>query len=207
MNENDWENYNHVIDGLRHILRHLGVEKYGKRNRCATNRKLALWVSAIRKKCRILTVYSNYESWKTGDVSENEVDDLIEICNSYTYSEHTTVSKIERINLLVDVIGNPFKRLTFDNCPRCTTDDMTERREKKLLCFGCDGEFNFHRFLTDSVLSLAQEMYDRDDYSDMPILSDALQDAGCDNEEIMNHVKKQNHIRGCWLTDIILGYK
>jgi hypothetical protein len=41
----------------------------------------------------------------------------------------------------------------------------------------------------------------------MPILADALQDAGCDNEDILNHCRdaKQTHIRGCWVVDVVLG--
>jgi hypothetical protein len=41
----------------------------------------------------------------------------------------------------------------------------------------------------------------------MPILADALQDAGCDNEDILNHCRdpKQVHVRGCWVVDLVLG--
>ena len=39
------------------------------------------------------------------------------------------------------------------------------------------------------------------------ILADALQDAGCDSNEVLNHCRDTNqpHVRGCWVIDLILG--
>jgi hypothetical protein len=40
----------------------------------------------------------------------------------------------------------------------------------------------------------------------MPILADALQDAGCDNDEILNHCRGAGiHVKGCWVVDLILS--
>jgi hypothetical protein len=59
---------------------------------------------------------------------------------------------------------------------------------------------------TDTVLSLAQQMYESRDFSAMPILADALQDAGCDSEDILTHCRDANaaHVRGCWACDLVL---
>ena len=44
------------------------------------------------------------------------------------------------------------------------------------------------------------------DRNRMPILADALQDAGCDNEEILNHCRGTGpHFRGCWVVDLMTG--
>jgi hypothetical protein len=40
---------------------------------------------------------------------------------------------------------------------------------------------------TSDVLRLAQVIYDSRDFSSMPFLSDALEEAGCDNAEILTH--------------------
>src|SRR5262249_31783676 len=40
---------------------------------------------------------------------------------------------------------------------------------------------------TDTVLALARQMYESRDFGAMPILADALQDAGCENEDILDH--------------------
>jgi hypothetical protein len=59
-------------------------------------------------------------------------------------------------------------------------------------------------WLTSTVVSLAQQMYDTRDFSAMPILADALQDAGCENEEVLNHCRGSGpHVRGCWVLDLL----
>ncbi len=59
---------------------------------------------------------------------------------------------------------------------------------------------------TDTVLTLARQMYESRDFSAMPILADALQDAGCDNADILDHCRGPGpHVRGCWVIDLILG--
>jgi hypothetical protein len=38
------------------------------------------------------------------------------------------------------------------------------------------------------------------------ILADALLDAGCENEELIQHVRSEGpHVRGCWGIDLILN--
>jgi hypothetical protein len=62
------------------------------------------------------------------------------------------------------------------------------------------------QWLTDTVLLLARQMYDSRDFGAMPILADALQDAGCDNEAILSHCRGEGpHVRGCWVVDLVLG--
>ncbi len=60
---------------------------------------------------------------------------------------------------------------------------------------------------TDTVLTLAKQMYDSREFSAMPILADALQDAGCDSEDLLNHLRDTSltHYRGCWALDHVLG--
>jgi hypothetical protein len=63
-----------------------------------------------------------------------------------------------------------------------------------------------YSWFTSTALALAQQMYESRDFSAMPILADALQDAGCDNEEILQHCRGENiHVRGCWVVDLLTG--
>ncbi len=60
---------------------------------------------------------------------------------------------------------------------------------------------------TADVVALAQGIYDDRAFERMPILADALQEAGCDNADILAHCRDANqvHVRGCWALDLCLG--
>jgi hypothetical protein len=56
------------------------------------------------------------------------------------------------------------------------------------------------------VVRLAQAIYDGRRWGDMPILGDALLDAGCDVEDVVAHCRAGGeHVRGCWVVDLCLG--
>lgn len=59
---------------------------------------------------------------------------------------------------------------------------------------------------TDTAVALARLMAHSGDFSAMPILADALQDAGCDTPAVLDHCRSLvPHARGCWVVDLILG--
>jgi len=62
-------------------------------------------------------------------------------------------------------------------------------------------------WLTSTVVTLAQSIYADNDFSALPILADALQDAGCNDEHILIHCRRKpgKHFRGCWCLDLILS--
>lgn len=76
-----------------------------------------------------------------------------------------------------DIFGNPFRPVTVDSS-----------------------------WLTSTVLPLASGIYEEKAFDRMPILADALQDAGCDNAEVLEHCRGPGpHVRGCHVLDLILG--
>jgi hypothetical protein len=57
-----------------------------------------------------------------------------------------------------------------------------------------------------TIPKLAQAIYDECAFDRLPILADALEDAGCDNADILNHCRQPGeHVRGCWVVDALLG--
>jgi hypothetical protein len=59
---------------------------------------------------------------------------------------------------------------------------------------------------TSTAVALAAQMYKTREFGAMPILADALQDAGCDNDDVLNHCRQPGtHVRGCWVVDLVLG--
>jgi hypothetical protein len=91
-------------------------------------------------------------------------------------SEHVK-ERGTQAQLFRDIFGNPFRPVTFSPSWR-----------------------------TDTAMSLARTMYESREFSAMPILADAIEDAGCDSEDILNHCRAQvEHVRGCWVVDLLLG--
>jgi len=88
------------------------------------------------------------------------------------------VPAVKQAVLLVrDIFGNPFRPVAFDKS-----------------------------WLTSTVIAIALGMYESRDFSAMPILADALQDAGCENDDILTHCRGSGpHVRGCWVVDHVLG--
>ena len=88
--------------------------------------------------------------------------------------------KTERANqggLVRDIFGNPFRPVAFSPSWR-----------------------------TSTAVALTSQMYESRDFGAMPILGDALQDAGCDSAEVLDHCRGPGpHVRGCWVVDLVLG--
>jgi hypothetical protein len=59
---------------------------------------------------------------------------------------------------------------------------------------------------TEAAVGIARGIYDDRAFERMPILADALQEAGCENQEILNHCRNPgHHVRGNWVVDLVLG--
>jgi hypothetical protein len=92
--------------------------------------------------------------------------------------------------LLRDIIGNPFQRLPPRKGRRLWDEKMNRWRT------GNKG----------TVTKLAQAIYDDRAFDRLPILADALEDASCDDAEILAHCRGPGpHARGCWVVDLLLG--
>jgi hypothetical protein len=80
-------------------------------------------------------------------------------------------------SLILCVLGNPFRSVKFPS----------------------------HR-LTPTVKQLADTIYTDRAFDRLPILADALEEAGCTDAAIVGHCRGPGpHVRGCWVVDLILG--
>jgi len=62
------------------------------------------------------------------------------------------------------------------------------------------------RWLTTDVLALARSIYEDRAFDRLPILADALEEAGCSDADLLGHLRSPGpHVRGCWALDLILG--
>jgi hypothetical protein len=63
-------------------------------------------------------------------------------------------------------------------------------------------------WLTSDVRLLSEGIYQNRAFDRMPILADALQDTGCDNDDVLTHCRQPGqHVRGCWVVDLLTGRK
>jgi hypothetical protein len=57
-----------------------------------------------------------------------------------------------------------------------------------------------------ALARMAQSTYEERAFDRLPILADALEEAGCTNSDILAHCHaKGEHVRGCWVVDLLLG--
>jgi hypothetical protein len=99
----------------------------------------------------------------------------------YSYSRKPTRQEKreyrEQAILLREIFGNSFRPIDFDP-----------------------------NWLTSTVVAISTGIYNDRASDRMPILADALQDAGCENEDMLNHCRQPGeHVRGCWVVDLLLG--
>jgi hypothetical protein len=98
-----------------------------------------------------------------------------------TWGNHTVMTFPEeelraQADLLRDIFGNPFQHPAFAPTWRAP-----------------------------EVLQLARAIYKDRAFDGLPILADALEDAGCDNQELLAHARSPGpHVCGCWALDLIL---
>ena len=101
---------------------------------------------------------------------------------------HVALSRVDsdpaeclaQCDLLRDSFANPFRPVSFDAA--------------------------WLRWHDRCVVKMAQSIYDERRFDELPILADALEEAGCGNEEILKHCRQPaEHARGCWVVDAILG--
>jgi hypothetical protein len=62
------------------------------------------------------------------------------------------------------------------------------------------------RWNDGTVLRIATRIYEERAFERLPVLADALLDAGCDDEDLISHCRSAGpHVRGCYAVDLILG--
>jgi hypothetical protein len=61
-------------------------------------------------------------------------------------------------------------------------------------------------WLTADVRALAEAAYADRAFDRLPILADALEEAGCTDRSMLDHCRQPGeHVRGCWVVDLVFG--
>ena len=57
-----------------------------------------------------------------------------------------------------------------------------------------------------TISQIAQAIYEECAFGRMPILADALEDAGCNDGDLMRHCRQPGvRVRGCWVLDLLFA--
>jgi hypothetical protein len=82
--------------------------------------------------------------------------------------------------LIRDIFGNPFRPWQVDPA----------------WLAWCEG----------TIPKLAWSIYQERAFERLPILADALEEAGCANADLLDHLRgPDTHVRGCWALDAVLA--
>jgi hypothetical protein len=94
-----------------------------------------------------------------------------------SFSASSAAEELAQAGVLRDIFGNLFRAVAFDP-----------------------------RWQTSTAVGLARQMYESRVFGPMPILADALREAGCEDADVLGHCRGDGpHVRGCWVIDLLLG--
>jgi hypothetical protein len=97
------------------------------------------------------------------------------------YPKNRLGDRKQQASLLNDIFGNPFRSLPAIDPTVLAWNDGTVRK-------------------------LAQGIYDERAFDRLTVLADALEEAGCSDPDILRHCRQPGeHVRGCWVLDLLLG--
>ncbi len=92
-------------------------------------------------------------------------------------AKRKSTERLAQCQVLQDIFGNPFRPVVADPA-----------------------------WLTPTVVAIATAIYADRAFDRMPILADALEEAGCTNADVLLHCRSDRpHVRGCWVVDLVLG--
>jgi hypothetical protein len=101
--------------------------------------------------------------------------------NGHWLAADPTAERAALRHLLADVFGNPFRP------PSLLSGEILSQNDR-------------------AAFRIAQTAYEQRAFDQLPVLADALEDAGCTDEAILAHCRGEGpHVRGCWVVDLVLG--
>jgi len=133
-----------------------------------------------------LGIYENYNPH--GAVDDEQIAIIMALRTLDRPAVQQVISRLARsrkgrriqCGIIRDIFGNPFR--------------TTQSRRSWL------------SWNTGTIPKLAETIYADRAFDRLPILADALEEAGCTDADILQHCRAPGpHVRGCWVVDLILG--
>jgi hypothetical protein len=126
-------------------------------------------------------VYREREQF-IGISSIDDDEDFLTMREPYWPGE-TVIANMEDqvlVSLQRDIFGNPFRPVPVDG--------------------------GWLHWNNGCIPKIAGSIYEERAFDQLPVLADALEDAGCTNQDLLDHCRQPGeHVRGCWVVDLIIG--
>jgi hypothetical protein len=136
----------------------------------------------------------------------------------YYFHDHCRTQVKAHAALLRDLFGNPFRPVgQYVPCPKCHGVghfDVPDKLDAYRVCSRCatgkgsrcmvnPAWLTWH---AGTVAQMARAIYERHAFDQLPVLADALEEAGCADPDLLAHCRRPGrHFRGCCVVDCLLG--
>ena len=218
----EWE----AETNLRRMLAHVGDERESRLIICACAREV--WILLSDHRCR--KAVETAEKYAMGDATAEELGQAKEAAfAAYSHLRHSNVARCRLLaaSAVYDCCMNPLQRgILFEVSLRRVWSAELES-EKNHTCEiielkQCDivrDIVPYHpdwmkvapQYLLwqDGVISrLANKAWEGRNYTLLPIIADAVEESGCANEHLLNHLRSpKRHWHGCWALRALLEEK
>jgi hypothetical protein len=105
---------------------------------------------------------------------------VVRACDRPFLAAEHAAEAARQADLLRDVAGNPFRPVSSDP--------------------------SWMEWQGGTIVRIARAIYSERRFGDLPILADALEDAGCTDADFLSHCRSRTpHCRGCWVVDSLAG--
>ncbi len=104
----------------------------------------------------------------------------------------------QKAALLREIVGNPLRPVVLPAvrvpCPDCPEGEPDENCDD---CGGSGWVSESCPWITPPVLAIARTIYEERRFEDGAVLADALEEVGCDNDDLLMHLRGREKCRDC----------
>ncbi len=199
MTEVDWLKDDNPVRMLQHIVRH------------ATSRKRRLFACACFRHVPLL--FDSKQILEAIETCERFADDLATKKElAHAYNPPATPARDPLFEKYRYLLPTPRNTEEVRACAARIAKDGFAERNYQARILRCLFGNPFDRlsagthWMTETVNGLAKAIYAERAFDRLPILADALEDAGCTNADVLSHCREPGeHVRGCWVVDLLLA--
>jgi hypothetical protein len=144
------------------------------------DRKLLLFCQACYDHLPADAVYNLRLTRPPDSIDENP----LELARWWASNPLLPLSPRLRADFVRDIVEDPYRPMAVSKCPKCHGNgDRRKKHGRRKMCRFCAG-FGLHRpWRTPTISAMAADIYSRDDFPILPVLADALEDAGYPDPE------------------------